>query len=247
MKISLITACYNRQQTIACTIESVVMQNYPEVEYIIIDGASTDNTLQIIKNSPFSTLHSQLISEADSGMYEAINKGIRLATGDVIGLLHSDDEFYSADILSKIARIFEQTQADIVYGNGIYVDAENPQKIVRNWISGGYDKKKMKRGWLPLHPTVYVKREVFEICGLYNESYKIAADSDMLVRMLYENNFHVYYLNEYIVRMNMGGMSTSSNTQLKKWKEDLRMYRSHGFNPYISLAGKITSKVKQFL
>jgi glycosyltransferase len=169
-----------------------------------------------------------------------------LATGDVIGLLHSDDVFYSADVLSKIADVFSKNRVDIVYGNGIYVNPDNPSKTVRNWIGGEYNRKNVKRGWLPLHPTVYVKREVYERCGLYDESYKIAADSDMLVRILYDYQFNVSYLNEYIVRMQMGGLSTSSKSQIHKWKEDIRMYRSHGFNPYISLAGKIFSKIKQF-
>jgi glycosyltransferase len=120
---------------------------------------------------------------------------------------------------------------------------------VRNWVSGEYRKEKIKQGWLPLHTTVYVKRAVLEKCGLYDESYKISADSDMLVRMLYEHHFKVYYLNEYIVRMRMGGMSTSFNirSNIRKWKEDLRMYSSHNFNPYWSLGRKVLSKIPQFI
>jgi glycosyltransferase len=169
-----------------------------------------------------------------------------LATGDVIGLLHSDDEFYSTETLSKITDAFIQSDADIIYGNGIFVDAHHPEKIIRNWMSGAYKRENVKRGWLPLHPTVYVKRKVFERCGLYDESYKIAADSDMLVRLLYDYQFKVHYLNKYIVRMAMGGISTSFNTQISKWIEDIRMYRAHQFNPYSCLMRKIFSKIKQF-
>ncbi|MDR1985274.1 MAG: glycosyltransferase [Prevotellaceae bacterium] len=245
MTVSLITTCFNRANTIERTIQSVLSQDHNNVEYIVIDGASTDGSAEIIER--YSDRITHFVSEPDNGMYEAINKGIRLASGDIIGLIHSDDEFYSQTILSKIDAAFEQSGADIVYGNGIFVDMNNPRKIIRNWISGKYKRTKVKQGWLPLHPTVYAKREVFEQCRLYDESYKIAADSDMLVRMLYNHHFKVYYLNEYIVRMSMGGISTSFKSQIYKWKEDLRMYRSHNFNPYWTLGGKILSKIPQFL
>jgi glycosyltransferase len=245
MTITIITTCYNRATTIEHTIRSAISQDYNNIEYIVIDGASTDGSMDIINR--YSGHLSHIVSEKDTGTYQAINKGIRLATGDIIGLLHSDDIFYSTDILSKVADLFSRNRADIIYGNGIYVSPDNPDKIVRNWISGEYNREKVKRGWLPLHPTVYVKREVYEQCGPYDESYKIAADSDMLVRMLYAHRFNVHYFNEYIVRMQMGGLSTSLATQLHKWKEDIRMYRSHGFNPYLALGGKVLSKVPQFL
>jgi glycosyltransferase len=244
MTISLITTCYNRVTTIERTIRSAISQDYKDIEYIVIDGASKDGSMDIINR--YSGHISHVVSESDNGMYQAINKGIRLATGDVIGLLHSDDVFYSADVLSKVADTFSRSRADIIYGDGIFVSPDNPHKTVRNWIGGEYKRENVKRGWLPLHPTVYVKRKVYEQCGLYNESYKIAADSDMLVRILYYHHFNVSYLNRYIVRMQTGGLSTSLKMQFHKWGEDIRMYRSHGFNPYISLTGKIFSKVRQF-
>jgi glycosyltransferase len=243
MTVSLITTCYNRAASIERTIQSVISQDYNDIEYIVIDGGSTDGSKDIINR--YSEHITHIVSEPDNGMYQAINKGIRLATGDVIGLLHSDDVFYSDDAISMIADIFVRSRTEIVYGNGIFVTPDNPSKTVRNWIGGKYNRKNVKRGWLPLHPTVYVERKVYERCGLYDESYKIAADSDMLVRILYDNRFNVHYLNEYIVRMQMGGLSTSPKLQIHKWKEDIRMYRSHGFNPYISLTGKVLSKVKQ--
>jgi glycosyltransferase len=245
MIISLITTCHNRKKTIENTIKSVLSQDYGNVEYIVVDGASIDGSVETINRYAGQITH--IISEPDKSMYQAINKGIRLATGDIIGLIHSDDEFYSSEVLSKIAVTFEQTQADIVYGNGIYVNADKPEKVVRKWISGAYEQKKIKQGWLPLHPTVYVRRDIFEQCGLYEESYKIAADSDMLIKMLFSYHFKVYYLNEYIVKMRMGGMSTSFKSHLSKWKEDVRIFRSHGFNPYVALGGKILSKVPQFM
>jgi glycosyltransferase len=245
MTISLVTTCYNRAATIERTIRSVISQDYEHVEYIVIDGASTDGSMDIINR--YSGYISRIVSEPDTGMYQAINKGILLSTGDVIGLLHSDDVFYSDDAVSKIADAFDRSRADIVYGNGIYVSPDNPDKTVRNWISGEYKRDNVKHGWLPLHPTVYARRTVYEQCGQYDESYQIAADSDMLVRMLYDHQFEVSYLNEYIVRMQLGGLSTSLRMQFHKWKEDIRMYRSHRFNPYFSLAGKILPKVRQLI
>lgn len=142
---------------------------------------------------------------------------------------------------------FKKTKADLIYGNGIFVDYENTTRIVRNWISGEYTKKKVRRGWLPLHPTVYIKKHCFDQWGFYDESYKIAADSDLLVRYLYKANLKVAYLNEYIIRMRMGGLSTDRKKMKQKWGEDIRMYRSHGFNPYWALSLKVASKIPQFI
>lgn len=245
LKVSIITSCYNREATIQSAIESVLAQDYPNIEYIIVDGASKDNSMAIINR--YADRISTIISEPDRGMYEAINKGIRAATGDIIGLLHSDDFFYAADTLSRMVAEFEKTQADFIYGNGLFVDAEDTSQIVRNWISGTYTKSKVRRGWLPLHPTVYIRSECFSKWGLYDESFKIAADSDFLVRYLYETDLKVAYLNEYIVRMRMGGLSTDRKRMKQKWGEDMRLYRAHGFNPYWALSLKIASKVPQFI
>ncbi len=206
MKVSIITSCFNREATIGDAIESVLSQTYPDIEYIVIDGASKDNSWAVIQR--YKEGIAQMVSERDRGMYEGINKGLKRATGDIIGLIHSDDFLFSKETIAHIVRKFEETGADLVYGNGLFVDAKDTQKVVRNWISGSYSKGKMKRGWLPLHPTVYIRRECIERLGMYDESFKIAADSDFLVRYLYEGNLKVAYLDEYIVRMRMGGLST---------------------------------------
>ncbi|WP_270576126.1 glycosyltransferase family 2 protein [Bacteroides cellulosilyticus] len=245
LKVSIITSCYNREITIQSAIESVLSQDYPYIEYIIVDGASKDSSMSIINK--YSDRIATVICEPDRGMYEAINKGIRVATGDIIGLLHSDDFFYAKDTISQIVAEYEKTNADLIYGNGLFVDFNNTSLVVRNWISGAYTKSKVRRGWLPLHPTVYIRRECFSKWGLYDESFKIAADSDFLVRYLYETNIKVAYLNEYIVRMRMGGLSTDRKRMKQKWREDLKLYRSHGFNPYWALGLKITSKIPQFI
>lgn len=245
MKVSIITSCFNREATIVDTIHSVLAQTYPDIEYIVIDGASTDGSLAVINQ--YKDRIATIVSEPDHGMYEGVNKGLRRATGDIVGLMHSDDFFYAPDTVEHIVRLFEQTGADLVYGNGLFVNTADTNKVVRNWISGRYSKSKMRRGWLPLHPTVYVRRECLERLGLYDESFKIAADSDWLIRYMYEGNLRIAYLDEYVVKMRMGGLSTDPDKMKQKWAEDLRMYRRHGFSPYWTLCCKIASKIPQFI
>lgn len=245
MKVSIITSCYNREATIRGAIESVLEQDYPYIEYIVVDGASKDNSLAVINE--YKNGIDTIISEPDKGMYEAINKGIRAATGDIIGLIHSDDFLFSSHTISDIVKTFEEQDADMIYGNGVFVDYDDTNLMIRNWISGRYSKENVKNGWLPLHPTVYIKKECMDKWGLYDESYKIAADSDLLVRYLYEADLKVYYLNKYIVKMRMGGLSTDAGKSKQKWAEDLRMYKSHGIKPISALKGKILSKIPQFI
>lgn len=245
MKVSIITTCYNRAGTIRGAIESVLAQDYPDIEYIVVDGASEDGSLDVIKE--YEGRIAKVVSEPDRGMYEAINKGIRLATGDVVGLLHSDDFLYDNQVVSRIVSRLEETGADFLYGNGLFVNAGNTDKVVRNWIGGAYRVWKVRHGWLPLHPTCYIRREAIEKRGLYNETFKIAADSDFLFRYLLGGDMTVTYLDEYIVRMRMGGLSTDSGKRKLMWREDIRMYRSHGMNPTLTKLEKMLWKVPQFI
>lgn len=245
MKVSIITSCLNREATIGGAIESVLGQDYPDIEYIVIDGASRDGTLDIVRSYEKRIAH--IVSEPDNGMYEAINKGIRLATGDIIGLLHSDDFFLSTGIISDIVEVFRKTQADLVYGNGLYVDAEKTDRVVRNWISGNYRHWKVGCGWLPLHTTVYIRRNVIEKLGLYDESYKIAADSEFLIRYMYEAKLRVAYLNKYILKMRMGGLSTDYTKRKQMWMEDVRLYNEHGFPGVFEKLLKMGWKIPQFI
>lgn len=250
MKVSIITSCYNRKDTIRDAIESVLSQDYSDIEYVIVDGASTDGTQDviegIIKNRP-SHIDVRYVSEPDHGMYEALNKGIRMATGDVIGLVHSDDFLYSPQTVSHIVDRLKETHADFLYGDGLFVNPEQTDKVVRKWIGGTYRLWKVRHGWLPLHPTCYIRKDVMERRGLYNESYKIAADSDLLFRYLLGGDITVTYLPEYIVRMRMGGLSTDSARRKQMWKEDIRMYHSHGMNATITKIEKMLWKVPQFI
>lgn len=245
MKVSIITSCFNREATIRETIESVLSQDYEDIEYIVVDGASSDSSLHIINE--YRNRIAKIISEPDHGMYEAINKGIRMAQGDVIGLMHSDDFFYDNQVVGRIVAKMKETGADFLYGNGLFVHSDDTGKVVRNWMGGSYRTWKVRHGWLPLHPTCYIRREVMDKRGLYNETYKIAADSDLLFRYLLGGDITVTYLNEYIVRMRMGGMSTDSARRRHMWYEDVRMYQSHGLNPIITKLEKMAWKIPQFV
>ena len=245
MRVSIITSCYNRAATIRSAIESVLAQDYNDIEFIVVDGSSTDGSLDIIRE--YVDRISIIISEPDHGMYEAINKGIRVATGEIIGLLHSDDFFYDNGVIGRIVERIKRTHADFLYGDGLFVNPDNTNKVVRNWIGGGYRLWKVRHGWLPLHPTCYIRRDVMMRLGLYNESYKIAADSDLLVRYLLTGGLTVTYLNEYVVRMRMGGLSTDSAKRKKMWEEDIRVYVSHGLWPTLTKLEKMAWKVPQFV
>ena len=245
MKVSIITSCYNRAATIRGVIESVLAQDYNDIEFIVVDGSSTDGSLDIIRE--YADRISIIISEPDHGMYEAINKGIRVATGEIIGLLHSDDFFYDNGVVGRIVERMKRTHADFLYGDGLFVNPDDTNKVVRNWIGGGYRLWKVRHGWLPLHPTCYIRRDVMMRQGLYNESYKIAADSDLLVRYLLTGGLTVTYLNEYVVRMRMGGLSTDSAKRKKMWEEDIRVYVSHGLWPTLTKLEKMAWKVPQFV
>lgn len=245
MKVSIITTCYNREKTIAQAIESVLGQDYPDIEYIVVDGGSTDDSFKVIRS--YGSRIAKVISERDGGMYEAINKGIKMATGEIVGLLHSDDFLFHPHIISEIVERFKQTSADIVYGDGLFVDAHETEKVIRDWRSGNYRRWKVRLGWLPLHPTVYIKRSAMERYGLYNEKYQIAADSDFLVRYLYKADLQVEYLGKYVVRMRMGGLSTDSQKRKAMWKEDVDMYRKNGFWGVPEKILKMGWKVPQFV
>ena len=247
MKVSIITCCYNRVETIQGAIESVLAQDYPDIEYIIVDGQSTDGAMDVINQ--YRERVSKIISEPDHGMYEAINKGVRAATGDIIGLVHSDDFLYNNLVVSDVVRKFEETGADFVYGDGIFVNFHKTDKRVRNWIGGPYYRWKVAIGWLPLHPTCYIRREVMMREGLYDESYKIAADTDLLVRYLYKPKepLKVAYMRRRIIRMRMGGLSTHGERRRQVWNEDIRLYKAHGFWAVPVKIMKMMWKVPQFI
>lgn len=246
MRVSIITICYNREATIGKAIESVLQQDYPHIEYIVIDGNSSDGTTAIIQS--YEDKISTFVSEPDKGMYDALNKGLRLATGDIIGLMHSDDEFYDATVVSQIVAGFKNNVAtDGVYGDGIYVSNDAEEKMIRNRIGGDYNFKRLKKGWLPLHPTVYLKKSVIEKYGYYNLNFKIASDTEFLLRYLFKNKIKMTYLSTYMVKMRMGGLSTSYKRAFEVLIEDYRIYKYHGLNALKVVFLKKTLALKQYI
>jgi glycosyltransferase involved in cell wall biosynthesis len=246
MKITIITVCYNRKVTIEKAIKSVLEQDYHNIEYIIIDGNSTDGTKEVIES--YSNRISKYISEPDKGMYDAINKGIKLATGDVIGLMHSDDEFYDNKAISRIAARFSfYPNTEGVYGNGIYVSNDTEERLIRNRIGGIFSLNKIKGGWLPLHPTVYLKKNIIEQYGLYNLNFKIASDTEFLLRYLYKYKIKMIYIDSYIVKMRMGGMSTNAKRAFEVLYEDYKIYKYHGLTAFQTVFLKKTMALRQYL
>jgi len=208
MKISLITVTYNSEKYLEDCIISVIKQNYKNIQHIIVDGKSTDSTISIIER--YSPYISHWISEKDNGMYDAINKGMQIATGDVIGLLNSDDLLASPGVISAIAKCFEENKVDSLYGDLEYVDQHNPEKVLRLWKGQNYKRKRFKFGWMPAHPTFYFKRELIDRFGGYESHYFTAADYEFMARYLFFNNVSSVYLPKLIVRMRKGGASNSS-------------------------------------
>lgn len=246
MRITIITVCYNRKNTIEKAMKSVFDQDYPDIEYIIVDGNSTDGTKEIIES--YRDKISKYISEPDNGMYDAINKGLKLATGDVIGLMHSDDEFYDEKAISRIvARFKYDPSIEGVYGDGVYVSNDAQERIIRNRIGGAFSRQKIKSGWLPLHPTVYLKRKIFAKYGFYNVNFKIASDTEFLLRYLYKYKIKMSYINSYIVKMRMGGMSTNFKRAFEVLHEDYKIYKFHGLAPFLVVFLKKSIALRQYL
>lgn len=245
MKISIVTAVINRVGTIVETMASVHSQTYPCVEHIIQDGGSKDGTLEQMQR--YANKSTRLVSEPDDGIYDAINRGIRRANGDVIGLMHSDDLFADCDVLAKVAKAFEDPGIDGTYGDLQYVAHDDTNRIVRHWKSGSYKHSQLKRGWMPPHPTLYLRRDVFERHGMYDISFGIAADYDAILRYLAIGKINLAYIPEVLVKMRLGGESNRSLERiLRKSSEDLRAIRKNGVGGIGTLAAKNLSKLGQF-
>ncbi|MCF8274261.1 MAG: glycosyltransferase [Flavobacteriaceae bacterium] len=245
MKVSVITATFNSETTLGQTIASLAEQSFDNIEYIVVDGGSKDDTVSIIKKNKTSI--SKWQSEPDSGIYDALNKGINLATGDVIGLLHSDDVLASKDVLLKIVHCFQAGNVDGVYGDLEYVAKENTNRVIRYWKSKPFQPKLLKQGWMPAHPTLFLKRTVYEKHGLFNLNFKIAADYDLMLRIFKDDTLKFCYLPKVITKMRVGGMSNRSITNiLQKTKEDYRAITLNNTGGLVTLLIKNTSKIKQF-
>jgi len=246
MKVSIITICYNSDATIEDTIKSVVSQDYPHIEYIIIDGASKDDTLRIIDKYKNSV--STLISESDKGIYDAMNKGVLASTGELVGILNSDDFYADSTVISEVVNQIKKAGTQALYADLVYVNRENPEKVTRKWISGTYKKGLFKKGWMPPHPTFFLKKSCYEQFGLYSTELRSAADYELMLRMIHKNEISLTYLNEVITKMRTGGESNVSvKNRLLANREDKKAWEMNGLKagPF-TLVRKPLSKLSQF-
>ena len=208
MKVTIITPTYNSGLFLEQCIQSVIAQNYVNIEYIIVDGGSTDNTLEIIHR--YQSFISKWISEKDQGMYDALNKGIALATGDVIGTLNSDDLFASEDVISSVVNAFDRFGVSAVYGDIVYVDPKDTGTVVRQWKGGTYNRTNINWGWMPAHPSFYIIKSALQTGGNYDSRFISAADYDFMTRYLYCHKISAHYLPKLLVKMRTGGISNQS-------------------------------------
>lgn len=246
MRISVITATWNCAGTVGECLASVAGQSYPEREHIAVDGASSDGTAAILESHRAGL--AALVSEPDQGIYDALNKGIARATGDVLGLLHADDVYEDSDVLARIAAAFADPAVEAVYGDLVYVAKEDAERVIRYWRAGEFRPERLRRGWMPPHPTLYLRRSLYARHGGFDLGYRIAGDYDLMLRVLSRVTGRVVYVPEVLVRMRVGGASNRSLRHIvrKSW-EDYRALRTNRMGGLGALAWKNLSKVPQFL
>jgi len=246
MKISIITATYNSQATVQDTLRSVASQAYNNIEHIIIDGLSTDNTISIVKGFPHVA---RINVEKDHGIYDAMNKGLKLATGEVVGILNSDDFYTDEKVLSQVMEAFSDPFVDVVYGDLQYVKQNDVHVVVRTWKSGQYKKKNFYYGWMPPHPTFFVRRKIYEEVGLFNTDLRSAADYEMMLRILVKHGARAHYIPGIMVKMRAGGMSNASvRNRLRANQEDRMAWRLNELKPFFFTTWlKPMRKIIQFI
>jgi glycosyltransferase involved in cell wall biosynthesis len=246
LHISVVTAVLNQAKTLGDAVRSVQGQNWSNVEHVVIDGGSTDGTLAVLDSYKGSI--GKVISEPDRGLYDALNKGIRHATGDVVGFMHANDSFASPHVLARIAAAFEDPSVGAVYGDLVYVQKEDASRVVRYWRAGQFRRQMLAQGWMPPHPTFYVRRDIYARFGLFDTRFRIAADYENMLRILWGGQVNAAYIPEVLVRMRMGGMSNSSLfNMLRKSREDYAAMRQNGIGGLQALLLKNVTKLPQFV
>lgn len=250
MKISIVTATYNSKNTLRDTLDSVLRQNYRDIEHIIVDGGSTDSTVDMIRDyASATTTHSvRWVTGKDCGIYDAMNKGITMATGDIVGILNSDDFFTSDDVVSRLTKPFSDTSLDAVYGDIHFIHDGEPDKITRYYSSKMFSPFWLRFGFMPAHPSLYVRKEIYDKVGLYKLDYKIGADFEMVVRMFYVHRIKAQYINMDFVTMRNGGASTNGiHSHRLLLQEDTRACRENGiYSNQFLISLKYLYKVFEF-
>lgn len=246
MKISVITVCYNSVSTIESTILSVLEQSYSDVEYIVVDGDSKDGTKQVLEK--YRERISLIVSEKDNGLYDAMNKGIRLAKGEIIAFLHADDFYTGRFVIEKYVKHFQKGNYEAVYANLYYVDSIHTDKIKRKWVSGEYSDGAFLNGWMPPHPTLLVRKNVYEKYGSFNTDFKTSADYELMLRFVHKHKIKLGYLNDFVIKMRVGGQSNASvNNRIKANLEDRRAWEINQIKPrFYTLFLKPFRKIGQF-
>lgn len=244
MKISIITPAYNAAATLRDTLESVRDQTYPAVEHLLMDGGSTDDSYRIVQDFP----HVEVYSEPDRGLYDAMNKGIARATGEIIGILNADDFYAIPWALEQIAELFKDPQIDAVYADLDYVDPQDTRRVIRQWRSDPFEPEAFLRGWMPPHPTFFVRRALYERYGAFNLDFRISADYELMLRFLYKHRVRAVYLPRVLVHMRAGGVSNANLRQrLRANREDRLAWKVNGLSPrfYTTLL-KPLRKIRQW-
>lgn len=246
MKISIITPSFNSEKTIEKTIQSVISQTYQNLEYIIIDGGSKDRTLKIVEK--YKEKIAKIFSGPDEGLYDAMNKGIEWATGEVVGILNSDDFYPHSNVLEKVVEAFLESGSQAVYGDVAFFKGDNYSKIIRFWRAGEFKEKKLNWGWAPPHPAFFLKKEVYQKYGLFRLDFKIAADYELMLRLFKIHKISVFYLPEVLVYMRQGGESSRNLWQrIKGWKELRKAWRVNNLQtPKFFILRRVLSKIGQY-
>lgn len=247
MKVSIITVVFNGASTLKSCIDSVLSQDYKDIEYIIVDGKSTDGTVELIQSYGSKIAH--LLSEPDKGIYDAMNKGIALATGDIVGILNADDFYASNSAVSKIVQAMNTSNFDGAYGDLFYVDAVHIEKVTRKWIAGSYKKGSFLFGWMPPHPTFFIRRKLYEKYGVFRLDLGSAADYELMLRMIHKFGINLAYVPEVLIKMRAGGVSNSSvENRLAANRNDRKAWELNHIKPYFfTLWLKPLRKITQFL
>ncbi len=245
VKVTIITVCYQSAHTLRDAIDSVLCQQGVDIEFVVVDGRSSDGTVELLKE--YGSRITRWVSEPDGGIYDAMNKGVSMATGDLIGFLHADDLLAHSRIIADMLDIVEKNNADVIYGDLVYVQKDNPAQIVRYWKSKPFVLSLLRKGWMPPHPTVYIRKELFDKTGFFNVTYRISADYDFLLRLLSTPSIRVAYLPQIVVRMRVGGASNRSiGNIIRKSKEDYWALHRNQIGGIGALLNKNFSKIGQF-